>query len=67
MADVWGDNLERGKLNKERAATGEGNVCDIVRGMGMVVDHESRLFQTMTHSHDDVKWNMVNTTSTAGD
>jgi len=30
------------------------------------VDHESRLFQTMTHSHDDVKWNMVNTTSTAG-
>jgi len=64
LADVWGEDLVLDELNKQKPATGgEGSV----RGMGMVMDYESRLYQTMTHSHDDVKWNMVNTTPTAGD
>ncbi|KAF8439182.1 hypothetical protein BGX38DRAFT_1261934 [Terfezia claveryi] len=67
LADVWGEDLERDELNRKRTGTDEGSVRDNVRSMGIVLDYESRLFQTMTHSHDDVKWNMVNTHPTAGD
>ncbi|KAF8418605.1 hypothetical protein EV426DRAFT_513501, partial [Tirmania nivea] len=67
LADVWGEDLERDELNQKLAAIGEDSVRDNVRGMGMIMDYESRLFQTMTHSHDDVKWNMVNATPAAAD
>ena len=64
LAEVWGEDLSRQRSNAAAKADDGAVAHADEEGLGIVMDYESKLFMTMTHSHDDLTWGLVNTTTT---